>query len=77
MTLERTGGFAGLLCAATYIFGFVFFITTLAPLGFGTQAIDAEAVVSFIQDRPGFLILWNSVIYILNALALAVLLAAL
>lgn len=77
MTLERTGGFAGLLCAATYIFGFVFLITTLAPLGFGTQAIDAEAVVAFIQDRPGFLILWNSVIYILNALALAVLLAAL
>ncbi|MBO6790539.1 MAG: DUF4386 family protein [Dinoroseobacter sp.] len=77
MTLERTGGFASLLCAATYIFGFVFLITTLAPLGFGTQAIDAEAVVSFIQDRPGFLILWNSIIYILNALALAVLLAAL
>lgn len=75
--LERTGGLVGPLCAATYIFGFVFLITTLAPLGFGTQAIDVTAVISIIEDRPGFLTLWNSLIYILNALALAVLVAAL
>ncbi len=54
MTLERTGGFAGLLCAATYVFGFVFLITTLAPLGFGIQAIDAEAVVALLKIALGF-----------------------
>ena len=76
MTIQKIGGLAGLTCAATYLFGFAFLITTLAPLGYGTIDIDARAVVGFIDARPGFLILWNSVIYILNALALAVLVVA-
>lgn len=77
MTLEKIGGFAALMCAATYLFGFVFLVTTLAPLGFGTNNIDGSAVVAFIQGQPGFLILWNTVIYIINAIALALLVAAL
>ncbi len=76
MKLQTIGGFAGLICAATYVFGFAFLVTLLAPLGFGTVAIDAHAVVRFIDANPGVLILWNSVIYILNALALAVLVVA-
>lgn len=77
MTLQRFGGLAGLTCAATYLFGFAFLVTTLAPLGFGTNEIDGKAVVAFIQATPGFLILWNTVIYIVNALALIVLVMAL
>jgi len=77
MTLLRTGGLAGLVCAATYLFGFAFLVTLLAPLGYGTVDIDAHAVVAFINDSPGLLILWNTVIYIVNALALAVLVIAL
>lgn len=77
MTLQKTGGFAALICAATYLFGFAFLVTTLAPLGFGTSNIDGPAVVAFIQSQPGFLILWNTVIYIINAIALALLVAAL
>lgn len=77
MTPQRTGGLAALTCAATYMFGFAFLVTTLAPLGFGTNNIDAPAVVAFIQSQPGFLILWNTVIYIINAIALALLVAAL
>lgn len=77
MTLQKTGGVAALTCAATYVFGFAFLVTTLAPLGFGTNSIDGSAVVAFIQSQPGFLILWNTVIYIINAIALAVLVAAL
>ena len=73
MTLQKIGGLAGLTCAATYLFGFAFLVTVLAPLGYGTIDIDARAVVGFIETNPGLLILWNSVIYILNALALAVL----
>ena len=38
MTLERTGGFAGLLCAATYIFGFVFLIS-LIKFPFGSKIL--------------------------------------
>ncbi|MCC0020002.1 MAG: DUF4386 family protein [Nitratireductor sp.] len=77
MTFQRMGGIAGLVCAATYIFGFIVLVTTLAPLGFGTNTIDAGAVVDLIRTQPGVLILFNTVIYIVNALALAVLVTAL
>jgi len=73
MTLQKIGGLAALTCAATYLFGLVFLFTVLAPLGFGTGDTDASAVVAFIDAQPGLLIVWNTVIYILNAFALAVL----
>ncbi len=77
MTLSRVGGLAALTCAATYLFGFALLLTLLAPMGYGTSEIDTAAVVAFIHVRPGVLILWNSTIYIVNALALAVLVVAL
>lgn len=76
MTLQKIGGLAGLACAATYMFGFALLVTLLAPLGFGGSDIDARAIVEFAQTNPGLLILWNSVIYIVNALVLAVLVVA-
>ncbi len=77
MTLRKAGGLAALTCAATYLFGFALLVTLLAPLGFGTDEIDALAVVRFIAERPGMLIAWNTVIYVVNALALIVLVVAL
>lgn len=77
MTLQKTGGLAALACAATYLFGFVSLVTFLAPLGFGSGDTDASAVVAFIDAQPGLLIVFNTVIYILNAFALAVLVVAL
>ncbi|NIZ12645.1 DUF4386 family protein [Phaeobacter sp. HF9A] len=76
MKLQTLGAIAGLTCAATYLFGFAGLVAVLAPFGYGTQDINAEAVVRFIEANSGFLILWNSVIYILNGLALAVLVVA-
>ncbi len=77
MTLRKAGGLAALTCAATYLFGFALLITVFAPLGFGSDEIDAAAVADFIAARPGLLIAWNTVIYIVNALALVVLVVAL
>lgn len=77
MTLQRVGGLAAFTCAATYIIGFMLLLTLLAPLGYGAAEIDAAAVAAFIDARPGILISWNSTIYIVNALALAVLVVAL
>ncbi|MFY0679534.1 MAG: hypothetical protein JXR13_03065 [Thalassovita sp.] len=77
MTLQRIGAFASFGCAATYLFGFAFLVTVLAPLGFGSSEIDVPAVVQFSVDQTGFMLLWNTVIYIVNALALAVLVVAL
>lgn len=31
MKLQIVGGLAGLICAATYVFGFAFLVTLLAP----------------------------------------------
>jgi len=77
MTLTKAGGLAALACAATYVFGFVFLVTVFAPLGFGTGEIDVSAVVAYIAERPGVMITFNTTIYVLNALALAVLVVAL
>lgn len=77
MTMTRTGGLAALVCAATYVAGFALLLTHLAPLGYGTADIDAAAVAAFIDARPGILLAWNGMIYILNALALVVLVVAL
>lgn len=77
MTLRTAGGLAALTCAATYLAGFALLLTVLAPLGYGTDEIDAAAVVAFIAETPGLLIAWNTIIYIVNALALVVLVVAL
>lgn len=77
MNLRTAGGLAALTCAATYLFGFTFLVTLLAPLGFGTNQIDIDATVAFTIENPGLMIAFNTVIYILNALALAILVMAL
>jgi hypothetical protein len=75
--MKHIGGIAALICAGTYIFGFVLLVTVLADTGFGSSDIDAADVVRFTVDNPAILITWNTVIYIVNALALAVLVVAL
>jgi len=75
--VQKIGGLAAFICAATYLVGFALLVTLLAPLGYGSGEIDADAVVAFNMARPGILIAWNTVIYVVNALALAVLVVAL
>ncbi|SNT20090.1 hypothetical protein [Tropicimonas sediminicola] len=77
MTLQHSGGIAALLCGATYVAGFALLVTLLAPLGYGTEEIDTHAVAALAAAHPGLLIAWNSTIYIINGLALAVLTVAL
>lgn len=77
MKLQSIGGIAALTCAATYLFGFALLVTLLAPLGYGSGTIDAAAVVRFSQDNQALIITWNTAIYIVNALALTLLVVAL
>ncbi|PUB17334.1 hypothetical protein [Yoonia sediminilitoris] len=77
MTIQRIGGLAALTCAGTYVFGFVLLVTVMAELGYGTNAIDAAAAVRFSAENQAIMITWNTVIYIVNALALALLVVAL
>lgn len=77
MTMKQIGGYAALICAATYIFGFVLLVTVMAEVGFGSSNIKAADVVRFTVENQSLMITWNTVIYVVNALALAVLVAAL
>lgn len=77
MNMKQIGGIAALVCAATYIFGFVLLMTVLAETGMGSDDIEAAAVVRFTVENQGLMIVWNTVIYVVNALALALLVAAL
>ena len=77
MTMQRMGGLAALVCAATYIFGFVLIMTLLADSGFGATAADSADKVRFIADNQALMITFNTVIYIVNALALGLLVVAL
>lgn len=77
MTMQRVGGIAALICAGTYIFGFVLLVTVMADAGFGSNAIEAAEVVRFTVENQALMITWNTVIYIINSLALAVLVVAL
>lgn len=77
MTMQRIGGIAALACAATYFFGFALLVTVFAESGFGTDRVDAAGVVRFTVENQALMITWNTVIYVLNSLALAVLVVAL
>lgn len=75
--LQKAGGWAALICAITYIIGFVILISVLAPFGYGTDEIDANAVVKYISENPHTLIFFSTTIYILNAIALSILVLSL
>ena len=77
MSLTCFGGLAALACAATHLVGFALLLIYLAPMGYGTTAIDPAAVVGFIHDNPAVMLAWNTTIYIVTALALAVRVVAL
>ncbi len=75
--LQRFGGIAALIDAATYIVGFVFLATLLAPSGFGTDSIDADTAVAFFAGNATIMYLWNMIIYVINGIFLAILAVAL
>ncbi|HKL70166.1 hypothetical protein [Salibaculum sp.] len=77
MTIDRIGAVAAIICGATYVFGFAFLLAVLVPGGFepgGGEA--AETLAAIAANRTG-VTLWYFVIYIVNALFLAALAAAL
>lgn len=77
MRFSYIGSGAAFVCAITYLMGFAFLVTILAQLGFGTNEINIPAVIQFIADDPLVLIAFNTIIYVVNALALALLVVAL
>lgn len=76
MNLQKAGGIASLIEAATYIIGFALLTTLLADAGFGEDGRDAN-LLAFIVSNQSLMYLWNFIIYIVNAVFLVVLVIAL
>lgn len=77
MTLQKAGGIAAIIAALSYVVGFVLLGTMLAPAGYGSAEVDPAAVLEFLLGNRGLMLAWNLTIYVLNALCLVVLAAAL
>ncbi|MEL6838622.1 MAG: DUF4386 family protein [Pseudomonadota bacterium] len=77
MTLQRAGGIAALICAATYVFGFVLMLSVLLPNGFGASDPDPAQILGFLADHRGLMTLWYLSIYVVNGIFLLVLAIAL
>lgn len=73
--LQKLGGLAALVAAATFIFGFALFGTTLAP--YVTGGFDASQSVAFLAEHRATFYLWYLVIYVVFGIFLVVLSLAL
>lgn len=77
MSLQKIGGVSALICAATYIFGFVVLVGPISATGFGTADVDASALLQFFADNTALMSTWYLTIYVVNGIFLALLVLAL
>ena len=73
--LQKMGGVAALIEAATFVVGFALFFTLLAP--YATGDVDPVQTVAFLADNQAILYVWNLIIYVLFGVFLVVLALAL
>ena len=67
-TLQKSGGIAALIGAATNLFAIVVFLTILAPTGYGSD--DPGQVVAFLTDNQAFMRVWYVIIYLVFGVSL-------
>lgn len=70
---QRAGGWAAMLQAATFVFGFAVYGTVVAGGEYGRLAIDPASHVAFLLDNQLILHAWYAVIYLVFGGALVVL----
>lgn len=73
-SLQRTGGIAAYVAAATFVFGLAMFVTLLIDY---TTAADSSEAVEFLVDNRFALHVWNTTITIVFGIALVPLVLAL
>jgi hypothetical protein len=71
--LQKMGGVAALVEAATYLVGIVIAFTILAP----TWELSPEQYVAFLVNNQTFMHIWHLIIYVVNGIFLVVLTLAL
>jgi hypothetical protein len=76
--LQKVGGVAALVAAATFVVGFALLATVLDDTVLGTGSVDPEGrFVAELADNEAIIHLWNTVIYVVFGVALVVLALAL
>ena len=73
--LQKMGGVAALIEAATFVVGLALFVTLLAPYQIGD--LDPGQKVAFLADNQAIMYIWNLIIYIVFGIFLVVLALAL
>lgn len=74
---QKAGGVAALLQAATFVVGFVLFLTLLASADYGSLDIDPAENVAFLAENQAILYAWHLIIYVAFGAFLVVLALAL
>jgi hypothetical protein len=72
--LQKLGGIAALIEAATFVVGFGLLFTLLAPLA---GDVDPGQLVAFLADNQAIMYAWNLIIYVVFGIFLVVLALAL
>lgn len=73
--LQKMGGIAALIGAATNLLALVVFITILAPTGYGSD--DPVQVVAFLANNQAFIRVWYLIIYLVFGVSMIFLALAL
>lgn len=73
--LQKAGGIAALIQAATFVVGFGLLFTLLAPSA--TGELSPGETVTFVTEHQTLMQLWNFIIYVVFGIALVVLVLAL
>ncbi len=73
--VQKMGGVAALIEAATFVVGFALFFTLLAP--YATGDIDPGQYVAFLADNRAIMHIWNLIIFVVFGIFLVVLSLAL
>jgi len=66
--LQKMGGFAALIGAATNLFALVMFATLLVPKGYGSD--DPSQAVAFLADNQAFMRVFDIIIYLVFGVSL-------
>jgi len=61
-TLQKFGGIAALIGAATNLFALVMLLTLLEPKGYGSD--DPGQIVAFLADNQALMRVWDIIIYL-------------
>ena len=75
--LQKVGGVAALIEAATFVVGFALYATLLASADYGSLDIDPVQNVAFLADNQATMYTWNLIIYVVFGVFLVVLALAL